>query len=395
MPDNLKLYQTLWDRLGQSAQGRLTFAEFMDLVLYHPELGYYSAPTPVIGPEGHFITSPHLESDFAELIGEQCVELWHHLQRPDPFHLVEMGAGQGIMAADLLTYLQNHHRDYFAVLRYLIVERSASLKTLQQRRLQPWSDRVSWQPLEAIKDNSLVGCFFSNELVDALPVHQVVLTEDGLAEVYVTLESGDGNQLQEVIAPLSTCQLRDYFALMGIDLCQPAYPLGYRTEVNLQALDWIKTLACKLRRGYVITIDYGYPAHRYYSPARCQGTLQCYYQHSHHNNPYSHLGQQDITAHVNFTALERQGNRWGLATLGLTHQALFLMGLGLGDRLNALTQITTTDPEAMNGALARRERLQQLISPLGLGNFLVLVQGKNLPNPSTTLSGLRELQISR
>lgn len=389
MADNLELYKILCDRLGASDQGRLTFAEFMDLVLYHPELGYYSAQTPVIGPEGSFITSPHLGSDFAELIAEQCVELWYHLQCPDPFHLVEMGAGQGVMAADLLAYLHTHHGDCCAALQYLIVERSETLRAVQQSRLEPWSDQVTWQTLEAIGDHSITGCFFSNELVDALPVHQVVLTEDGLAEVYVTLDSENGGQFREVVGPLSTPQLRDYFALVDIELSHPSYPLGYRTEVNLIALDWIKTLARKLKRGYVITIDYGYPANRYYSPARCQGTLQCYYQHGHHNHPYSHLGQQDITAHVNFTALERQGDRWGLTTLGLTHQALFLMALGLGDRLNALAQITTTNPAAMNAAIGRRDQLQQLISPLGLGNFLVLVQGKDLNPPISPIRGLR------
>ncbi|MFM7324136.1 MAG: SAM-dependent methyltransferase, partial [Nodosilinea sp.] len=161
-----------------------------------------------------------------------------------------------------------------------------------------------------------------------------------------------------------------------------------RTEVNLAALDWLQTLAHTLVRGYILTIYYGYPASRYHSPRRSQGTLQCYHQHRHHNDPYRYLGQQDITAHVNFTALERQGDRCGLTSLGLTQQALFLMALGLGDRLSALGQSGASEPDAITALLHHRDYLQQLISPLGLGNFLVLVQGKNLPIPIPISSGL-------
>ena len=217
-------------------------------------------------------------------------------------------------------------------------------------------------------------------------MHQVVVTESGLQEVYVALADHPELALQEVVDTLSTPRLADSFAFVDID---PAtYAPGYRTEVHLAALDWMKTVATKLHHGYVLTVDYGYPASRYYSRARSQGTLQCYYQHGHHNDPYSHLGHQDITAHVNFTALERQGERCGLETLGATQQGMFLMALGLGDRLSALGQIQASDPATVNLAIQRREQLHQLINPMGLGNFIVLVQGKGLSAPAKILKGL-------
>ncbi|MCY7282183.1 MAG: SAM-dependent methyltransferase, partial [Cyanobacteria bacterium CAN_BIN43] len=148
----------------------------------------------------------------------------------------------------------------------------------------------------------------------------------------------------------------------------------YRSEVNLQALDWLETVSDRLHQGYILTIDYGYSAQRYYSPTRTQGTLQCYYQHGHHSNPYLAIGRQDITAHVNFTALEQWGEQFGLQNMGLTQQGLFLMALGLGDRLSALSN----SDQSLQNILSRRESLHALMNPMGLGNFGVLIQSKGL-----------------
>jgi SAM-dependent MidA family methyltransferase len=180
----------------------------------------------------------------------------------------------------------------------------------------------------------------------------------------------------------------DYFSLVEIDPNDPQYITGYRTEIHLAALDWLQTVAAKLRQGYVLTIDYGYPASRYYNRARSQGTLQCYYQHSYHNDPYINLGYQDITAHVNFTALERQGEACGLTTVGVTQQGMFLMALGLGDRLTALAEIQETDPGTLRRAIQRRDNLHQLMNPMGLGNFVVLIQSKGLEATPSPLKGL-------
>lgn len=391
MPYNPALYQILYKRISQAPQQQITFAEFMDLTLYHPQQGYYTAKESVLGPQGDFMTSAHLGHDFGELLAEQLVEMWGRLDAPTPFTVVEMGAGQGLMAADLLAYLEHHHPACLGALDYKIAEKSETLRAAQQDRLRPWAGRVAWVNLDDLADDSITGCFFSNELVDALPVHQVVLTGQGLQEIYVTLAPNGEAGFDEQVGPLSTPQLADYFALVDIEFAAPQYAIGYRTEVHLAALDWIKTVAAKLRRGYVLTIDYGYPASRYYSRGRSQGTLQCYYQHAHHNDPYSYVGHQDITAHVNFTALECQGEQAGLDRVGTTQQAMFLMALGLGDRLSALGQIQATDAATVQMAIQRRDRLHRLISPMDLGNFIVLVQSKGLP--TETMPPLKGLTI--
>ncbi|MGC8714963.1 MAG: SAM-dependent methyltransferase, partial [Leptodesmis sp.] len=167
----------------------------------------------------------------------------------------------------------------------------------------------------------------------------------------------------------------------------------YQTEVNLAALEWMAAVASRLQRGYVLTIDYGYSSDRYYNPVRSQGTLQCYYQHRHHSDPYRYVGQQDITAHVDFTALQKQGERWGLDTLGFTKQGLFLMALGLGDRIAALSQSTATDAKTIQDILFRRDALQRLVDPTGLGNFGVLIQSKGVPTDQL-LQGLAGERLS-
>jgi SAM-dependent MidA family methyltransferase len=375
---NPDLCQLIAQRIAAAADRRISFAEFMDLALYHPQYGYYS--TRHSGLQQDFFTSPHLGRDFGELLGEQFAQLWEILDRPHPFTLVEMGAGQGLLVQDIVRYLHRHHFECFAALEYIIVEKSAALIAEQQQRLQPLTqswNQLHWRTWETIPANSIVGCCFSNELVDALPVHQIAVTAGQLQEVYVSLEPSEGAiAFSEVIAAPSTAKLAEYFQLIDLPFPSDRYPDGYRSEVNLAALDWLQTVSDRLQRGYVLTIDYGYPAPRYYSPTRSQGTLQCYFQHRHHSDPYVAIGQQDITAHVDFTALERQGERCGLQTIGYTQQGLFLMALGLGDRIAALS---TPDPDvSVQELLQRREALHALANPMGLGNFGVLMQAKQL-----------------
>jgi len=385
-PDSssIPLCDRLSERITTNPQRRISFADFMAIALYDPDYGYYATTGSAIGTAGDFYTSPHLGADFGELLAEQFVELWHLLGTPRPFTLVEMGAGQGILAADVLRYLYRQHYDCFEAVDYVLVEVSAAMRVEQQRRLKPLADsgQVRWCRWDEIPPDSVTGCFFSNELVDAFPVHQVAIAQGQLREIYVTLAPEPATdatpRFAETLGDLSTPALAEYFQLVGVDLPSDRYPDGYRTEVNLAALDWVKTVADRLHRGYMITIDYGYPAQRYYSPTRTTGTLQCYYQHAHHSNPYLHIGRQDLTAHVDFTALERQGDRCGLETLGFVPQGLFLMALGLGDRLAALSYPEPGTEVNLTALLQRRDRLQALIDPLRLGSFGVLVQGKGV-----------------
>jgi SAM-dependent MidA family methyltransferase len=385
-PNSSALHQIICDRIINSPQQRINFAEYMDLLLYHPQYGYYSSGTVVIGAKGDFFTASSLGKDFGELLAIQFLEMWQNLNCPTPFYLVEMGAGNGNLALDILNYLQINYCEFFQALKYLIIEEAVALRKQQQKLLAAYANQVTWKSWQYIQDNSLSGCCFSNELVDAFPVHQITIDRGKIQEVYVTKKE---NQLVEIVDEISTPKLLDYFDLVEIDFTNNNYPDGYRSEVNLAALDWLKTVASKLKTGYLLTIDYGYPANKYYHPQRAQGTLQCYYQHRRHNNPYVNLGYQDLTAQVDFTALERQGELVGLNKIGLTQQAMFLMALGLGDRLAELSSGKYNTREV----LQRRDALHQLIDPMGLGGFSVLLQGKGLTAKESVLKGLTILPL--
>ncbi|MEC4986937.1 MAG: class I SAM-dependent methyltransferase [Oscillatoria sp. PMC 1068.18] len=389
---NQQLTKIITQTITNSPQKRITFAEYMNLVLYHPQFSYYSGGTVKIGSKGDFFTSPSLGADFGELLAKQFLQMWELLAKPNPFILVEIGAGQGLLATDILQHLSLNYPDFLNQLEYLIIEESPSLITQQQQLLQQWlakNLKISWKTWAEIPNNSLIGCCFSNELVDAFPVHQIILQQGKLKEIYVTTSPNtSSSQTQanflEISDLPSTPKLAEYFQLINIDLNPENYPEGYRTEINLAALDWIKTVAQKLQRGYLLTIDYGYPATKYYHPQRAQGTLQCYYQHRRHHNPFLNIGQQDITAFVDFTALERQGELCGLEKIGFTQQAMFLMALGLGNRLASLN----SGKFNLQQILARRDALHQLIDPTGLGSFGILIQSKNLPQKAKSLQGL-------
>jgi SAM-dependent MidA family methyltransferase len=328
------LLDLLLNEIQQQPDRRITFATYMELVLYAPEIGYYARTPDRIGSRGDFFTSPHLSVDFGEMLAIQLAEMWELLDRPRPFMVVEMGAGQGLLAKDILHYWQQQYPELLA--DYVIVETSAAMRRCQQQVL--FNQPVRWV-----------------EWADLAP-----------------------ESFQEVLGTPSTSQLLEYFEQAEIPIL--SYADGYRTEVNLAVIEWLQTVSSKLNRGYLLSIDYGYTSQRYYNPQRSQGTLQCYYQHRYHSNPYLHIGQQDLTAHVDFTSLIRHGNLWGLQELGFTKQGMFLMALGLADRIS--------QPES----LERRQALHQLIEPMGLGGFGVLLQGKNVGDSFACTIGDRVLQ---
>ena len=376
------LQKILEDKIASSSPQRISFAEYMNFALYHPEYGYYNSGITKIGKQGDFFTSSSLGKDFGELLGIQFQQMWQNLGCPNPFYLVEMGAGNGELTQDILNYLQSEDESLIEVLKYVIIEQSPALVEVQQELLKPFAALdLAWKTWSDIDEASIVGCFFSNELVDAFPVHLITKNQNQLQEIYLSLEQG---KLTEAVHSLSSEKITQYFDLVNINLLDTQYPPNYRTEVNLNALDWLSTVSKSLKRGYILTIDYGYPAAKYYRPSRGEGTLQCHFQHRRHNNPYGNLGYQDITAHVDFTALERQGELCSLETIGFTQQGLFLMALGLGDRLNELS----SGKFDVTQIFQRRDSLHQLIDPTGLGGFGVLIQSKQLTASEKSLQGL-------
>ena len=381
-PNSYALEKIISDHLDTVPQNRITFAEYMNLVLYHPQYGYYSSGRVEIGSQGDFFTSSSLGEDVGQLFAIQLWDMWQIMNCPEPFSIVEMGGGNGSTAYDILKYIQTFYPDLSKVIEYVLVEESPGLIQKQQKTLETLKEiNITWKTWQDIPDNHIIGCFFSNELVDAFPVHLLAIENEKLKEVYITREQ---DKLTETYGEISTPKLQDYFDLVDINLPTKDYPEDYRTEVNLAALNWLSTVSHKLKKGYLLTIDYGYPATKYYHPQRYQGTLKCYYQHRHHNNPYVNLGYQDITAHVDFTALEKQGELCGLEKIGFTQQGMFLMALGLGDRLQDLS----SGKYDVKQVFHRRDALHQLIDPTGLGGFGVLIQGKNLQTQEKLLKGL-------
>jgi SAM-dependent MidA family methyltransferase len=356
--------------IASHPQAQVRFCDWMDWVLYDAEEGYYARSAARIGPQGDFVTSVHLDPVFGRCLARQFAEMWSVLGQPQPFFLVEMGAGQGLLARDVLNSLQQDWPDLFAAVQYRLVERSPAQRQLQAKLLAPWSDRLAWWDWPDLEQQEIVGCCFSNELVDAFPVHLLEWRDGAFQEVYLRLEEG---QLVEELGALSEEQVGRYFEDLGIQFSTPPYPEGYRTEVNLAAQDWLATVAKGLKRGWLLTIDYGYDATRYYSPQRHQGTLQAYRQQRFHNDVYQDPGSQDLTAHVNFTSLEQWGDRLGLRRQAFTRQGLFLMALGLGEVWSNLAS-NATDIGAIQQMMQRRQALQELVNPIGLGNFGVLLQ---------------------
>jgi SAM-dependent MidA family methyltransferase len=371
------LFAILSERIAAHPEGRITFAEYMDCVLYTPEVGYYSRGANFGGAGGDFYTSSYVGADFGELIALQAVQMWQGLGCTELFTWVEMGAGSGLLAADFLNFIKYNHPDFYSSLTYVIVERSEILQQQQRERLQNYA-QVRWSKLEDLVE--ITGCFFSNELVDAFPVHRFVIVSGELQEIYVTI---DNQELKEIHGAPSTPQLFQY--LEALDIEYSKLPDGYHSEINLAALAWLQQIAKALSKGYALTIDYGYTAARYYQPSRRTGTLLCYYNHTTNDNPYLHLGEQDITAHINFTALEVFGIQSGLRPLNFTPQALWLMSLGVGERLALLREDSTL---SLGEGLKRYQALHALINTTGLGNFGVLLQGKgDLPPQSASSLG--------
>lgn len=360
-----------------AAVGPISFARYMELALYHPQYGYYVRPAedPAqerIGWSGDFYTSSDVHPILGGALAKQAQQLDACLGHPDPFTVVEMGPGKGLLARDFLTACAKAHANLAERLRYILIERSASMRALQHRHLAPWIGRaghVAWlDRLEDLPSESVTGLFFSNELVDAFPVHRLAVIDGHPQEIYVDARD-DG--FTEIHRPLSD-ELAAYLREGRISL-----PDGYRTEINLAALQWMKQVAQAVARGLVMTIDYGHTAEDLYGPERKNGTFLCYYSQTTSEDAYQRVGEQDMTAHVDFTALARTGQQAGLDVTGFTNQMSFLIGLGAEQFLESL------EPESPEFYAAIH-----LLRPEGMGRtFKVLAQHKGMDRPD--LDGLK------
>lgn len=363
--ENAALVELLRHRI--EAEGAISFHDYMETALYHPQLGYYVLREPV-GREGDYLTSPEVHPIFGALVAKQIAQCWDLVGRPNRFDLIEQGAGSGALASDILRWAARREPEFARALRYRIVEISASLRRRQQETLS--SAGVEW--LDELPE-AFEGCLLSNELLDSFPVHRVVCRDGQLEEICVSLRGG---QFEETARPAGD-EMSAYFAALGI---MPGE--GCTAEVNLRAVDWMRSVAGALTRGFVLTFDYGYPAQELYAPWRREGTLLCFYRHNASTDPYARIGKQDMTAHIDFTSLIRAGEAQGLETAGFTTQARFLANMGIGAGVEAVAK------SELEEYYARRRAVQELIDPAGLGRIRVLAQRKGIP--AAPLSGFAE-----
>jgi SAM-dependent MidA family methyltransferase len=357
------------------AGGPIPFAEFMCECLYHPAHGYYSRTSAI--RFGDYYTSVDVHPIFGRLLARQFAEMWELLGSPRPFVIVESGAGVGRLAGHILDFSARALPEFYAALEYVAVERSGDRRAEHAAHLADHAAAGHVSSAREIPHEIPAGCIFSNELLDALPAHRVVMEHGALREICVGFENG---QFTEVLGILSTLALERYFHEQGITLEE-----GQQAEVCLEACDWIESAGRALERGFVLTIDYGHEAQALYAEHHNRGTLLAYRDHAVTENLLDAPGEQDLTSHVNFTALDLWGRRAGLARTGLVTQSQFLVALGRGNEFADLYESGQTEMEKLRARLL----LKNLIHPEGLGEkFQVLIQHKGIAEPRLTgLSG--------
>ena len=346
-----------------SEDGPITFEKFMDMALYDADLGYYTSGNTRIGRKGDYYTSSYLHPVFGAMLGRQLEEMWEAMGRPCDFDVLEMGAGSGYLCKDILDSLKE--REIFSSLRYYIIELSPTMREKQKGVLGDYQGKVRWF-LSLGEVNGATGCLLSNELLDAFPVH-IIQMEDELKEVYVGTSQG---RFREYLGPPSDHSVHDYLAEFSVQL-----EGGYRTEVNLRIRDWLRSAAAAVAAGFILTIDYGYTAQEYYSEDRNRGTLMCYHKHQLIEDPLVNIGEQDITAHVNFSSVKRWGEDADFKMLGFCGQGAYLAALGIDDELKRLA-------EESKDYLFELARIKKLIMPQGMGeSHQVMIQYKGPGKP--------------
>jgi SAM-dependent MidA family methyltransferase len=363
--------------------GAITFARFMELALYAPDFGYYTSARSRPGRGGDFLTAPELHPIFGAAVARHVADVWQRLGRPANFVIREYGAGSGALAAAILEGLASEEPRLARTVRYEAVEINPHRRVeIEGRSLLPRGrERItavdpgaatSSQPVEA-------GFVLANEFLDAFPVNRVEGSPDGLREVLV---DWSGGRFVEHLAPPSTPRLAERLAADGVAL-EP----GQRAEIALGVDDWLAEVGRWLRSGVVVVVDYGHSASDLYGPRRRAGSLLGYVDHRVVDDPLVAVGRQDLTAHVDFTAVERAAAMAGFTHLGLTTQARFLVNLGLED----LLERARSDPDQTLGQyLELRSSVGRLLDPRHTGGFRVLVAGRGL-DPTTPLRGLAGL----
>jgi len=350
-------------------EGRISFARFMETALYDPDHGYYLAPERRPGRGGDFITSPELHPFFGFTLARQVADAWERLGRPDRLVVREHGAGIGGLAYDIIAALSQRWPEVRAALDYRLIEinphrRAQSLAAMADAGL---GDVVRLEDPAA--PPPVVGVVLANEVVDALPVHRLIVRHGALREGWVTLDA-QGAFVEEEGELSPAVAARDYPAYLasaGVDIA--AMPDGARLEVSPAAADWARTVAASLIRGFAFVIDYGYDAATLYRDHRLEGLVRGYAGHTVTDDPFVRVGEQDLTAHVDFTWLGRAAEAAGMRAIGLTTQGDFLERLGLGDWL---VQLQGTPGVALDEYYGAQAAVFRLIDPAGLGRFRVL-----------------------
>ena len=352
--------------------GPITFARFMELALYDPRDGYYAArpDEPERGPrtarEGDFLTAPEMDPLFGQVLAGQLEECWERLDRPSAFTFCDDGAGTGALGLAVLDELRRRSAPVLDALRYLPLEADPTREADARERLAVAGHGSRLLPLAARAD-PLHGVLVANELLDALPVHRLERRDGHDLEIRVAWRDG---WFAEVPGPPSDPRLLETLDASGVHLED-----GQRAEVSLTALDWVAALPARLARGYALLIDYGGPAATLYGGRHPEGLLRTYRAHHAGDDPFRAVGEQDLTAHVDFSALESAARVVGLDPLGLTSQAEFLMGAGLEELLEAIRSEPATTVEAW---LETRSGVRRLLDPRGLGGFRVAILGRGL-----------------
>lgn len=350
-----------------AAGGSISFARYMELALYAPGLGYYSAGARKFGAGGDFVTAPEISPLFGRCVARQCRQVLQHLGAGD---ILEIGAGAGALAVDLLGELE-------AVGRlpggYLILEVSADLRERQrmllQERLPHLLSRVHW--LDRLPEAGFQGLIVGNEVLDAMPIQRFRWTGQGVRELRVSWQDGHFAWREEPAEP----RLAEAVTVIRREVGE-GWPEGYASEVNPGLAPWVREIGARLARGLILLIDYGYPRREYYHPQRATGTLMCHYRHRAHPDPLILAGLQDITAFVDFTAVAEAGVAAGLDVMGYTTQAHFLLGCGLDELLAG------SDPEDPRSYLELTRQAKALTLPGEMGErfkAIALARGVEVP----------------